>query len=141
MKHKHADVATKWLNDTSLVILYKDGKWEKLFNQDYPMWMGDLKYFLVCEKHVEVALYWLNGGDIQLKSSCQKWLGTSADRGNFPIYFDPDIEYRIKPKTEILFVWLGFAPNTSIITLQDESHKALYPEITTWTQVEMEREI
>jgi hypothetical protein len=68
MKHIHRDKIVAWADDTNQIILYKkepDNLWLKSYDQDLPSWHHQVEYFLVPEKHVEVALHWLNGGKIE----------------------------------------------------------------------------
>ena len=106
MEHKHAALIKRWADDTSLVILVNiesaipyEGidKWGVSSSRFPPRWYENLEYFLVCKKHKEVALHWLNGGDIEFKI----WLDVS-ELDN--IDFQEVQEYRIKPKFETIKV-------------------------------------
>lgn len=100
MKHKHSEPINRWTDDTSLVVLYKSTHyrdWRKSSFQISPTWERDSEYFLVCEKHVEVALHWLNGAEVQLLQSCGSY--HTYIKGRTP-NFNKEYEYRIKPKLE-----------------------------------------
>jgi hypothetical protein len=142
MKHKHAEIATRWLNDTSLVILSRlsCSKWKVDFTQNTPEWYANTEYFLVPECHIEVALAWLNGEEIE--RLCDSEFNAEDDYWND---YTPSIKharfeeyyvYRIKPKTKQVKVWVGMPDNSlcPIVTLlkaPNESFKGAY----TWTEV------
>jgi hypothetical protein len=109
--HAHCEVATQWLHDTSLVILTTvDGKlWFKCLIQRSPSWQENNKYFLVCEKHVDVALDWLNGcGEIEASYH------RTGRVTPFSSAFHSDHNYRIKgPKKVVKEMWVGVSKDTS----------------------------
>ncbi len=128
---------------TSLVILFKEanGYWMTSRSKN-PTWNVETEYFLVPEKHLEVALYWLNGGTVQLKqASANSWWTYVREEGDEPAFLE-EYEYRIKPKTEKVKVW--------VVLRKDEAFPApLYSVVDyttmcegyTWTQVEVDKEV
>ena len=142
MEHKHSELIKRWADDTSLVILYKNQygtTWKESQEQKNPHWFGGVEYFLVCEKHAEVALHWLNGGDVQSRLGCVSW-ATGENINTLGIsesFFPEEFEMRIKPKFEKVKVWVGVGDN-SLLAMN-------HPEITegflnmTWTEVEVNK--
>ena len=64
--HAHAELIHKWAEDTSQVVLFNvSDHWEALLTAA-PSWNPKNKYFLVCEEHVDMALHWLNGGQVEI---------------------------------------------------------------------------
>ena len=98
MKHKHNKLIKQWADNTSLIRLHRpvhqEDPWRKHTEQTFPRWFDDIEYFLVPEKHVEVALHWLNGGEVEMYADDGIWL--SYERGEKPDFI-PKFEYRIKP--------------------------------------------
>ena len=110
MKHKHSELINKWRLDTSLVVLYKSTHyrdWRKSSFQISPTWELDSEYFLVCEKHVEVALHWLNGGEVEICADGSVWKTLNKQTSGYNAEFYKPWEYRIKPKLEKVKVWIG----------------------------------
>jgi hypothetical protein len=79
----------RWSRDPSLVLLTKLGlgQWRKSVNQSSITNFDDCIYFLVCKRHVNVALHWLNGGRIEYMVG-GTWV--ECNPSEFPEY----IEYR-----------------------------------------------
>jgi hypothetical protein len=139
MKHKHAELIKQWVDNTCLVVLTitRDSKdWYKSSDQVNPLWTKDAEYFLVPEKHVEVALHFLNGGEVELMDSSGKWVDT----------IEPDFievyEYRIKPQLETVKVWVGMrrpkASGPAKIVIRDAMPcNTEYINTYTWTEVEV----
>jgi hypothetical protein len=88
--HVHCELIRKWSGDVSKVVLYNDhGTWVVT---ETPVWHVDRKYFVVCEKHADAALHWLNGGRVE----CRETVAPSRApwrRCNKPNFYD-DYEYR-----------------------------------------------
>ena len=141
MKHKHSELIKRWADDTSLVRLVKldSGEgflWSESLHQGADMlWLGDVEYFLVCEKHVEVALHWLNGGEVDVWSVVG-WGGISEP------HFDLTCKYRVKPKIEKVKVWVGIhKEDGGSIIMTNDYDNYFYGELYTWTQVEVDKEV
>ena len=141
MEHKHAALIKRWADDTSLLALYKDRheNWCNDGQPNQPRWFSSHEYFLVCEKHVEVALHWLNGGELEFKYSPKKWLDVSElDH----LDFQEVQEYRIKPKLEKVKVWIGVknpkadVMYSNIVTSGTKPIGNEYFDNFTWTEVE-----
>ena len=133
MEHKHAALIDKWRLDTSLIRLVKSTgqKWIKGNIQgEYLPWYGDSEYFLVCEKHVEVALHCLNGGDLESRpKECECWYNAKNIKH---AEFLESWEYRIKPKFAKVKVWIGVNNKTGYFTASTDNLSDAY----TWTEVE-----
>jgi hypothetical protein len=143
MKHKHSEIATRWLNDTSLVILIKhiDGQlWRKAHNQECQGWSPRNKYFLSLEKHVPEALHWLNGGDVEII-----WDGVWRDLrrgGGFCHFENAGVGFRVKPEHEKVKVWVGITKGgDSIMAFDSDPANNQFMGNYTWTQVEVSKEI
>ncbi len=141
MKHKHSELIKRWVDDTSLVILYKDlvyESWRESYEQNTPKWSVVAEYFLVPEKHIEVALHWLNGGEVQEMSYTGEW---STQECGVPSFMS-HLEYRIKPKTEKIKVWVGVCKNDAFpAPLYMIADYTPMDERYTWTQVEVDKEV
>jgi hypothetical protein len=113
MKHPHAEVATRWLNDTSLVILKKSSTsvWHKNPSQHYPDWYVTCDYFLVPKCHVEVALAGLNGAKVErlheseFGSPDNYWYDYTVTLKHSR--FEEESMFRIKPETKQVKIWIG----------------------------------
>jgi hypothetical protein len=99
MKHKYSMWIKLWAKVTRSVVLQKyEGQWQVAAPQITPPCR---ECFLVHEKHVGVALHWLNGGDIQLQYSGRSWC--TLNETDEPDFLEED-NYRIKPKPKL---WPG----------------------------------
>ena len=91
--HVHAKLIKKWADDTSQIVFVKSKKLGSWFAMD-PLWNADFEHFVVCAKHADIALHWLNGGKVE-------FYGHTT--GNWRIIdhptFDRGLEYR-KARTE-----------------------------------------
>ena len=117
--HVHADLIKRWVDDTSLIILFNRNEgWFKSHNQVLPKWLDYNKYFLVCEKHVEVALHWLNNGEIET-SDGDDWFTVKPVETHpcAEVLFNEQHEYRIKPSTETL-ERIALLKNTLTVQIQ-----------------------
>ena len=139
MEHKHATLIKQWADDTSLVVLGKDtGSWVKLLVD--PKWFIHKQYFIVCSKHVEVALHWLNGGDVERLFAGHElgWCKLQIEGAEFY----ESCEYRIKPKFEKVKVWIGVknpeadVMYSNIVTSGTKPIGNEYFDNFTWTEVE-----
>jgi hypothetical protein len=140
MKHKHAELITRWVNDTSLVILAKleGNNWKVDLTHNMLEWCEDTDYFLVPNCHVEVALAWLNGETLQCLYQ-GTWCDTAPLRDKVYIFI-PENEYRIKPKTKQVKVWVGMSlcgmcPPLTVLKIPHEN----WTEGYTWTEVMVEQ--
>jgi hypothetical protein len=150
-KHKHCDIATKWFNNTNLIILSKsEGEdWEIDLVYGSPEWNIDVEYILVPEIHTQIALYWLNGGDIEMlvdfPDSTSSWMDTISSNGNVGrLEFHVDFEFRKKAKVRNVRVWIGTQVGIAATefdifkgNLDDllPSHREKY----TWTEVTVDQ--
>jgi hypothetical protein len=98
----------------------------------------------VCEKHVNVALGWLSGGELQMYiESKGKWDDWKCGSPKFiPCY-----KYRIKPKTQKVVRYVGII---KIAFAGGEASKVIdsvpqagsrNQERYTWTKVEVDEEV
>jgi hypothetical protein len=140
MKHKHSELIKRWADDDSLIVLAKNKHhpdWNELGNsvQEAPCWNHDSEYFLVCEKHVEVALRFLNGGVVMINAG-GNWYATDEPS------FDSQCKYKIKPKLEKVTVWVGVAiGGGSIMALDSNPINNPFKDNYTWTEVEVMKEV
>lgn len=100
MKHKHASLIKRWAEDTDLVILTQSTKgiWCVSIRQKRPRWDEDREYFLVPAEHAEVALHFLNGGEIEMYSDSKEcWVKIDPE---ITPNFSSNFKYRIKSEFE-----------------------------------------
>ncbi len=101
MKHKHSELIKRWADNTSLVVLIEsgNGEWIVDAHQKHPNWLVLSEYFLACKKHVDVALHWLNCGEVEVcRNRIEGW------RLAIKPTFREDAAYRIKKK-ELIIPW------------------------------------
>ena len=103
VKHVHNKLIKQWADDTSLCVLkFTRDTWYQVHSSNCPSlsWYAASKYFLVCEKHVEVALAWLNGDKIECRPIQQEGNANWNEVLPYAQGFSMDIymEYRIKPE-------------------------------------------
>ena len=131
MKHKHSELIKQWADDISLVVLSNGGNGDFVKVLVAPRWNTSSNYFLVCEKHVEVALHWLNGGEVDVWSVVG-WGGILEP------HFDPACKYRIKPKLEKVKVWVGVHKERDLV-VSGKSGLKYTDSLYTWTEVEVDK--
>ena len=104
MKHEHSELIKRWAGDASLSLLVVDcnDMWVKSNYQDSPKSIKTEECFLVCGKHEDAALHWLNGGEIECNSTGNWEIATWGEPN-----FSPHTGYRIKPKLEKVEVYKG----------------------------------
>lgn len=146
MKHVHAELIKRWADDTSLVILSKldDLDWARACNQVVPPWCYDVEYFLVCKRHVDIALHWLNGGSTEYLDCNGDWRDLKDFSGDNPTVFSPIHNYRAKAKTEKVKVWVGALKQDgvrSFIVWPEDPKGVCWVGDYTWSIVEVEKEI
>jgi hypothetical protein len=66
--HVHAELIKKFVDDTSQVVFVKSKAFNKWVSESMPLWNPGCEYFVVCAKHADAALHWLNGGKIEYLS-------------------------------------------------------------------------
>jgi hypothetical protein len=145
MKHIHSELIKRWADDTSLVRLTKfSGDWNVCKEHSRIPWWEDYQYFLVCEKHVDVALHWLNGGKIEYRNC------TTLPWGQVGCYLqghtiDAHREYRIKPKLEKVKIWVGVIKygfsGATYVPMDTMPTNDFYLTNYTWSQTEVDKEI
>ena len=144
MKHAHEETIVRWARDTSLVVLCSNVPNHWRINH-MPNWQAD-SYFLVCEKHVHVALAWLSGSELQVNSGDTGWVGLSLQEG-YPLFY-VYLDYRIKPKTQKVVRYVGtlkFGEGPVVSAGCVSKHLPEKGDVRegcyTWTKVEVDEEV
>jgi hypothetical protein len=138
MKHVHSELIKRWADNPRLIVLAQactEGAWIVSTRQNTPTWLAQNNYFLVCERHVDVALHWLNGGELLLNAG-GRWYTTSEPE------FDSQCTYKIKPKLEKVKIWVGVTiGGGSIMAFDSNPENNPFMGKYTWTEVEVDKEI
>lgn len=123
----HSELIKKWADDINLrcfVKTHPGTKWGLIDDKLAPNWLPNNRYFLCPEEHVDVALHWLNGGEVQaLKGNCI-W-----DTVVTPNFLE-EYTYRAKPTKEKR--WIGVRKD-GYTTCAHKSKELADGAVATWS--------